>query len=123
LIADSTDGSSEPSQQQLTYHEPGFPLLMTITSFIYLLQVFRNAADYVLGAGLIGEMGVGVIYRIAKIIPLDIQESFIVIGYLGLVLIVFEGGLTISPNTFLPTLPIALAAALVGVLLPLGFTL
>lgn len=110
----------------MTYHEPSFELLATFTSWLYFLQVFRNVADYLLGAGLLGEIGVGIVYGpVAQtgFMPVEWQETIIVIGYLGLVLIVFEGGLTISPDTFLPTLPLALGAAMIGILLPIAFTL
>lgn len=59
-------------------------------SFLYFLQVARNICDTILGAGLLGEISVGVIYGpIAKILNIEWQETFLAIGYIGLILIVF----------------------------------
>lgn len=43
------------SGQQVTYHEPSLPQLLTLIAFFYSLQVARTCADYVFGAGLLGE--------------------------------------------------------------------
>lgn len=81
---------SSQAQTRITYHEPSFPDLATITSFLYLVQVCRNLADWAFGAGLLGEIAVGVVYGpVANIMLPEWEETFIVVGYLGLVLIVF----------------------------------
>ncbi|BGP36304.1 hypothetical protein JCM10450v2_000200 [Rhodotorula kratochvilovae] len=97
--------------------------LAIVLSFLYLAQVARAIANRVFYAGLLGEIAVGVVYGpVAKILRVEWQETFLLVGYLGLVLIVFEGGLTLQPRTFLPQLPMALLVALIGILLPLAFT-
>lgn len=50
------------------------------------------------------------------------MKTLLVIGYIGLVLIVFEGGLTMQPSTFVPQLPLACIVGLVGVLMPIALT-
>lgn len=50
------------------------------------------------------------------------METFLLVGYIGLVLIVFEGGLTMQPSSFVPQLPLACVTALVGVLAPIALT-
>nr|CRX78930.1 hypothetical protein ls5930a1_00009 [Leucosporidium scottii] len=108
---------------QVTYHEPSLPHLLTLISFLYLLQVFRAVADRILGAGLLGEIGVGVVFGpVAGILEVDWETTFVAVGYIGLVIIVFEGGLHLSPQHFLPSLPLATISALLGILLPLAFT-
>ncbi|GAA6033754.1 hypothetical protein JCM8097_004417 [Rhodosporidiobolus ruineniae] len=114
---------SSTHSQQLTYHEPALPALLTLISLLYLLQVARGIANYLLGAGLLGEIALGVIYGpVAGILDVEWERSFIAVGYIGLVLIVFEGGLTLRPSSFLPLLPLALITALLGILLPMAFT-
>ncbi|GAA5950595.1 hypothetical protein JCM21900_002518 [Sporobolomyces salmonicolor] len=106
-----------------SYAEPPLPRLLTLISLLYLVQLARAIANYLFGAGLLGEIAIGVIYGpVAHILPLEWEETFIVVGYIGLVLIVFEGGLTLHPRSFLPLLPLALVTALLGILLPLAFT-
>ncbi|GAA5896944.1 cation:proton antiporter [Sporobolomyces salmoneus] len=113
----------QPSDAQISYHEPSLPSLLTLLSFLYLLNIFRSIASYLLNAGLLGEIAIGIIYGpVAKILPLEWEQTFLVLGYIGLVLIVFEGGLTLDVKGFLPLLPIAFGSALVGILLPLAFT-
>ncbi|KAM0792726.1 hypothetical protein ACM66B_002504 [Microbotryomycetes sp. NB124-2] len=108
---------------QVTYHEPLPPQLLSLLSFLYLLQVARNAADWAIGAGLVGECAIGVIYGpIAHILDVQWQQTFVALGYVGLVLIVFEGGLSMSPNHFLPSLPTAALAAAIGILAPMALT-
>lgn len=78
------------ASSQVTYHEPSLPHLLTLVSFLYLLQVFRTAADKVLGAGLLGEIGVGVVFGpVAGIMDMDWETTFVAVGYIGLVIIVF----------------------------------
>ncbi|GAA5947045.1 hypothetical protein JCM3765_002129 [Sporobolomyces pararoseus] len=107
----------------VSYHEPSLPSLLTLISFIYFLNIARNVADYLLGAGLLGQVAIGVIYGpVAKILPTESEQTFLALGYLGLILIVFEGGLTLELNSFLPLLPLSFLSALIGILLPLSFT-
>lgn len=74
----------------IPYHEPSLPSLLTLISFLYFLQVARNICDAVLGAGLLGEIAIGTIYGpIAKILNIEWQETFLAVGYIGLILIVF----------------------------------
>jgi hypothetical protein len=77
----------------LNYHEPSAIALLTLTSFIYLLQVFRDLADKICSAGLLGEIALGIIFGkpLADILDRAWEETFMDLGYLGLVLIVFEG--------------------------------
>ncbi|GAA6025612.1 hypothetical protein JCM11491_001429 [Sporobolomyces phaffii] len=107
----------------VSYHEPSLARLLTLISFVYLANVARDVADYTLGAGLLGQVAVGVVYGpVAKILPLEWQETFLSLGYVGLCLIVFEGGLTLDLASFLPLLPLSIVSALVGILLPLALT-
>ncbi|GAA5935301.1 hypothetical protein JCM3775_007265 [Rhodotorula graminis] len=121
--AAATSDSSTAPPGTLLYHEPGFVDLAIVVSFLYLAQVARNLANRLVGAGLLGEVAVGIVYGpVAKLLDVAWMQTFLVIGYIGLVLIVFEGGLMLQPKTFLPQLPMALVVALVGILVPLAFT-
>lgn len=75
------------------YSQPSLPDLLIIASFIYLLNVVRIAADLALHAGIVAELFLGMVYGspLAGILPWSWETTFIVMGYLGLVLIVFEG--------------------------------
>lgn len=75
----------------LLYHEPDVVSLLVLSSFLYLLNVARVVFDSLIGAGLIGEIALGIVYEQAGILPEAWREFLLVLGYLGLVLIVFEG--------------------------------
>ncbi|GAA5914680.1 hypothetical protein JCM6882_003600 [Rhodosporidiobolus microsporus] len=114
--------SSTPSGT-VPYHEPSFAQLAVLLSLFYLLQLARGGANALLGAGLLGEIAVGVVFGpCAKILGEQTEREFIAVGYIGLVLIVFEGGLTLNARSFLSQLPLALLVALVGILLPMAFS-
>lgn len=87
------------SSSDIIYTEPTLPQLLTVASFLYLLQVFRWLADLLLSAGLLGEVALGIIYGspLAGILDENWEKTWLVVGYWGLVLIVFEGPL---PSTF-----------------------
>ena len=81
-------------------------------------------ADKVLRAGLIGQIIVGLIYGvpIGNILALEWQETFLALGYIGLIIIIFEGGLTIRLDLLWQNLLLSTSAALLGVLTPIALT-
>jgi Kef-type K+ transport system membrane component KefB len=82
------------------YTEPGAVDVLIISSFLYLLNIFRVLFDKLINAGLIGEVLVGIIYGspLAAILDTTWESTFRFIGYLGLILIVFEGELNTLPG-------------------------
>ena len=77
----------------ITYEEPSLPSLLTFASFLYLLQVSRHFADSILSAGFLGEIALGIVYGspLTGVLELACEETWLTVGYWGLVLIVFEG--------------------------------
>ena len=106
------------------YEELALPQLLTLIAFLGLLQLARKLAAATVGAGLLGECAIGVIFGspLAGILPLAWEEFSLALGYLGLVLILLDGGLRLNARTFLPNLPLGVLAAVVGIGLPIGFT-
>lgn len=47
----------------------------------------------VLRAGIIGQIAIGIIYGkpLADILEMDWQKAFLAVGYVGLILVIFEG--------------------------------
>ncbi|KAL2173158.1 Sodium/hydrogen exchanger family-domain-containing protein [Thermothelomyces heterothallicus CBS 202.75] len=120
----AADGSGT-SRAFLSYHEPSIIEILTLISFFLFLAVAEWLADKVVRASLIGHIIVGLIYGvpIANILALPWQETFLALGYLGLILIIFEaGGLTIRLDLLRQNLLLSLVAALVGVLTPIALS-
>ena len=62
-------------------------------SFLFLLNVLRIAADFLFNGGVIAEIALGVVYGapLANILSAQWETTFTVLGYLGLIGLVFEG--------------------------------
>ncbi|KAK3991103.1 sodium-hydrogen antiporter [Cladorrhinum sp. PSN332] len=112
---------SDDKNAFLAYHEPDIVSILTLISFFLFLGIAEWIADKILRAGLIGQIIVGLIYGvpIANILALDWQETFLALGYIGLILIIFEGGLTIRLDLLLKNFVLSVVAALLGVLTPI----
>ena len=107
------------------YEVPSIPSLLTLSSFLYLINVADSLSHQWIHAGLIGPLVVGVVYgsQAADILSISLQSTLISLGYIGLLLIVFEAGL--STNIFLlyKNLLISLTVAMTGILLPIALSL
>lgn len=111
----------------LPYSEPTFTLILTLGGFIILLNVVGSQLDSFINAGLIGQLVLGALVGtpLASIIPIYLESSIQVLGYIGLLLLLCEGGmdarldiLFVPSNFFL-----SLLVGSTGILLPIGFSM
>ncbi|KIP03344.1 hypothetical protein PHLGIDRAFT_244399 [Phlebiopsis gigantea 11061_1 CR5-6] len=118
VFASTSPGASFP------YPEPRIVELLILVSFIFLLNVSRSIADYFLHGGIIAEIALGMVYGrpLAAILPASWEETFTVLGYLGLIGIVFAGGLSTELPLLLANLPLSTLCALTGIGLPVAFS-
>lgn len=67
--------------------------LLVIISFFFFLALAEWISDKLFKAGLIGQMLVGLVYGapVGNIMPVEWQETFVSLGFIGLILIIFEG--------------------------------
>ncbi len=77
----------------LSYHEPGIVTILTLSSFLLLLNIINYALDRVAYCGLIGQILVGIAWGTpgANWLSDDVQHPVVQLGYLGLILLVYEG--------------------------------
>nr|VWP00575.1 Tea4 [Ganoderma boninense] len=94
-------------------------LLYEAPSFVHLLVV-----DYLFYGGLVAEIALGTVYGspLANILPVDWQTTFTTVGYLGLILVVFEGGLSTNLPVLLSNLPLSIVCALTGIAAPIALS-
>jgi Kef-type K+ transport system membrane component KefB len=59
---------------------------------------------------------------LANILHFDWQETFLYLGYIGLILIIFEGGLSARIDLLKANFTLSMFAAATGVLIPIGFS-
>ena len=85
--------ASGSSDVALSYSQPPATELLVLLSFLFLLNVAKVVADYVLHAGIIAEIVLGAVYGspLGAILPQSWEVSFTAMGYLGLIGLVFEG--------------------------------
>ncbi|KAI0808920.1 Sodium/hydrogen exchanger family-domain-containing protein [Irpex lacteus] len=108
----------------LSYSQLPATELLVLLSFVILLNVVRLVADYVLHAGIIAEIVLGSIYGtpLAAILPEAWETTFTALGYLGLIGLVFEGGLSTDLPALLANLPLSISCATLGVALLIAFS-
>lgn len=88
MVADSAE--TAPS---LPYHEPDIITILILTSFLLLLNAINSIFDKFLYCGLLGQIAVGIAWGTpgAKILSSNVEDAVVQLGYLGLLLLVFEG--------------------------------
>lgn len=81
------------AERALPYQEPGITALLTLSSFLYLLNIINHLLDKWIYCGLLGQVFVGVAWGMpgAQWISKAIQGVFTQLGFLGVVLLVYEG--------------------------------
>ncbi|KAK2784493.1 hypothetical protein FQN53_008483 [Emmonsiellopsis sp. PD_33] len=108
----------------LPYHEPPIPTLLITSTFLLLLNLINYLFDNLIYCGLLGQLFVGVAWGApgAQWPSVEFQEAVVALGYLGLVLLVYEGGLSTSLPALLKNLPLSSAVAATGILLPIALS-
>lgn len=110
----------------LAYEEPGIATLLSLASFLILLNGVRYLLDHLFYCGLIGEILIGVIWGLpvggTSWLSLGTQHTIQAFGYLGLISLVFEGGLATDPKQVRESLLVSVSVATVGLLLPIGLS-
>ncbi|KZT66977.1 hypothetical protein DAEQUDRAFT_425949 [Daedalea quercina L-15889] len=122
-IASLASLSSTPTSS-FPYTQPGLPTLLTALSFLFFLNFLRMIADVTLHAGLVAELFLGMVYGapLAGILPAEWETAFNVLGYLGLVFVIFEGGLSTNLALLLRNLPLSCFCALTGIRTPMALS-
>ncbi|KAK5086733.1 hypothetical protein LTS08_007146 [Lithohypha guttulata] len=108
----------------LQYHELGIIEILIAVSFFTFLSLGEYISSKIIRANIIGSIVVGIIYGVplANILPSAWQETFLALGYIGLILIIFEGGLTARLDLLRANFLLSLCGATTGVILPISFS-
>ena len=110
----------------LPYEEPGITTILSLASFLFLLNVFRYILDRLLYCGIIGEILIGIIWGLpvggTAWLTEGTQEMIQAFGYLGLIGLVFEGGLSTDIALLRKNAYTSVSVATVGLLMPMALS-
>ncbi|KAK6544016.1 hypothetical protein TWF694_000730 [Orbilia ellipsospora] len=109
---------------QFAYHEPSPTDLFIISSFLLALNFTNWFLNSLLYCGSIGQIFIGIVFGTPLLswLTTDLQSSILQLGYLGLLLLVYHGGLTTSLQPLLHNLPLSTAVAITGISVPIGLS-
>jgi Kef-type K+ transport system membrane component KefB len=108
----------------LPYHEPDIITILILTSFLLLLNLVGYGLDRIIYCGLLGQIFIGVAWGTpgGHWLSTATQEVFVQLGYLGLILLVFEGGLSTNFKALKANIFLSIAVALTGIGAPIGLS-
>ena len=112
------------AENALPYHEPDIVTFLILTSFLLLLNLIGYGLDRIIYCGLLGQIFIGVAWGTpgGRWLSTATQEVFVQLGYLGLILLVFEGGLSTNFNALKANLFLSIIVALTGIGAPIGLS-
>ncbi|CVK97072.1 related to Na+/H+ antiporter [Fusarium mangiferae] len=111
-------------EASLPYHEPSITVIAILSSFLLLLSLINYGLDKIAYCGLIGQIALGIAWGTpgAKWLSREVEDAIVQLGYLGLILLVFEGGLSTSFRSLKANLGLSSIAATTGIVLPIGLS-
>lgn len=111
----------------LAYETPSLRQILTLSSFCMSLNVLHDVVDSLLHVGLLAQLVLGAVFGspLANLLPEEVQKTVQALGYLGLLLLVFEGGMATrldilsGPKMFL----LAFVTGTIGILMPIALSM
>ena len=107
----------------LSFQEPPIKTILILSSFLILLNAVNHLLDRLIYCGLIGQVLIGVAYGTpgARWLDKGTEQIIVQLGYLGLILLVYEGGLNTNFRSLKSNLGLSMLVALTGICLPIAF--
>ncbi|RAQ62101.1 Na+/H+ antiporter [Aspergillus flavus] len=112
------------SETAFAYHEPAISTILNQTGFLLVLNLVNVCLDKLVYCGLIGQLFIGILWGTpgAKWLTRDMETVIQQLGYLGLIMLVYEGGLSTSLSSLKANLLLSLAVAITGICAPMGLS-
>lgn len=112
------------NESALLYNEPDIKIILTLGSFIILLNVVGSIFDKLFHCGLLGQIFLGVAWGMpgSKWLSISMQETIVQLGYTGLILLVYEGGLASNFRVMRSNFLLSSSLALTGVVTTIGIS-
>ena len=107
----------------LPYQDPPIKTILVLSSFLLVLNAINHVLDRLIYCGLIGQVLIGVAFGTpgTKWLDKSTEQVIVQLGYLGLILVVYEGGLNTNLKSLKANAGITALVALTGICLPIAF--
>lgn len=108
----------------LPYHEPSLIELLISSTFLLALNAISSVLDRTLACGLIGQVLIGTAWGEpgARWLSTDFQRVVSSLGYLGLILVVYAGGVETDVVALRKNILLSAGVAITGVVVPIGLS-
>lgn len=112
------------SQAALSYHEPDVIVILILASFLKILNIVGAALDKLIYCGLLGQIFIGVAWDSPEgnRFSLPVQQTVVQPGYLGLILLLYEGGLSTDFRAMKSNFILLTFLGFTGVIAPIGMS-
>ncbi|KAL4929762.1 cation:proton antiporter [Aspergillus undulatus] len=112
------------TESAFAYHEPSIYTILNQSGLLLVLNLVNTCLDKLLYCGLIGQLFIGILWGTpgAKWLDRDMETVIQQLGYLGLIMLVYEGGLSTSLSSLKANVYLSLAVAFTGIALPMGLS-
>ncbi|KAL4947329.1 Sodium/hydrogen exchanger family-domain-containing protein [Aspergillus filifer] len=112
------------TESAFAYHEPAIPTILNQTGFLLVLNLVNTCLDKLLYCGLIGQLFIGILWGTPGAKWLDRETETVIqqLGYLGLIMLVYEGGLSTSLSSLKANVYLSLAVAITGIGVPMALS-
>ncbi|KAI9044711.1 Sodium/hydrogen exchanger [Aspergillus affinis] len=135
--------ASDQPEAAFAYHEPAIAIVLNLAGFLLVLNIVNVCLDKLLYCGLIGQLFIGILWGTpgAKWLDRGMETAVQQLGYLGLIMLVYEGmwfayatvedfthaylllgGLSTSIKSLKANLLLSLSVALTGIAVPMGLS-
>ncbi|KAI5840584.1 Cation/H+ exchanger, partial [Tricharina praecox] len=98
--------------------------ILVHVSFLLLLNIVNHLLDALTYCGLVGQVLLGVFWGtpLGGLLPRTTESTVVTLGYLGLILIVYEGGLNTALRPLMQNLVLSSIVAATGIALPIALS-
>ncbi|KAL3459485.1 Sodium/hydrogen exchanger [Aspergillus heterothallicus] len=112
------------AESAFAYHEPSISTILNQTGLLLVLNLVNTCLDKLLYCGLIGQLFIGILWGTpgAKWLDRDMETVIQQLGYLGLIMLVYEGGLSTSLSSLRANMYLSLAVAFTGIAVPMALS-
>ncbi|KAL5335226.1 Sodium/hydrogen exchanger family-domain-containing protein [Aspergillus crustosus] len=112
------------AESAFAYHEPSIATILNQTGLLLVLNIINTCLDKLLYCGLIGQLFIGILWGTPGAKWLDRSTETVIqqLGYLGLIMLVYEGGLSTSLVSLRANMYLSLAVAFTGIGIPMALS-